>query len=116
MIVPVTTFNPSNNSNFQGVVVASVTDTAITERGRIKNTLTNGPQPVLATTVPGPVPTVVSPVGPPTTFRPPVTVPPSYDEPIVRSLIIDTKLTTVSANAVKSSELASLAERWFTRY
>ena len=116
VIVPVTTFNPSNNSNFQGVVVASVTDTAITERGRIKNTLTNGPQPVLATTVPGPVPTVVSPVGPPTTFRPPVTVPPSYDEPIVRSLIIDTKLTTVSANAVKSSELASLAERWFTRY
>ena len=107
VIVPVSTYNPQAGQ-FQGVVVASVTDTAITERGRVRHEVRNPQQAIPTTVVP------VAGAAPPAVIAPPV--PPTYDEPIVRSLIIDGKLTTVSAGAAKSSELASLNIRWFNHY
>ena len=106
VIIPFNNYDPTRNIPENGVVVASVTDSGIKERGRI--THESG---TAIPTVP-PVGTPVAPVGAPTTL---VLRPQFFTESIQRSMIVDGNLVTISPGAVKSSNLSTLNSLWFFR-
>ncbi len=137
VIVPSITYGPEGVRN--GVIVADVSDQAITERGRISH---EGTQQIFppGPLVPAPVPATFPAAAPASATSaltapaitaspldvqrnqaaPPTTIPlgrPIYsgDEPISRSLIINTRLVTVSQNAVKSSNLDTLEPNWYLK-
>ena len=108
VIVPFNTFNPSLGIPENGVVVASVSDTGIAERGRIIHET-----PI---TVPITVATTVTTLpGAPTGAPVPPLRPRSSNDPIQRSMIVNGNLLTISPNAVKSSDLAKLGPLWYYR-
>jgi hypothetical protein len=103
-----------NTGPFSGLVVANVTTTKITERGRIIHELSGpggGPVPVplpaiVPTTVPGSPPITVT-----TTARPQ-----QFQDQIRRAVLVNGKVVTVSPNAVKISELANLQTQFYTPF
>lgn len=102
VIIPFSNYDPARNTPENGVVVASVTDSGIEERGRI----THESGTVLPTVPPA------APVGAPTTL---VVRPQFFTESIQRSMIVDGNLVTISPSAVKSSNLSTLNSLWFFR-
>jgi Beta propeller domain len=133
VIVPYNFYDPNSGVPSNGVVVASVTDSAITERGRVSH---ESQQPFIP--VPGnaegsapavAVPPVATTTGAPATgattttggaatggaagILPPRPRPQFLTEPVQRSLIVNGNLVTLSTNAVKSSDLVRLGTLWY---
>ena len=106
VIVPFNTYDPSRNLPQNGVVVASVTDTGISERGRITHEAT------VANPNPGPIPVTTIPVG---AVTPTAVSPQFFTESIQRSMIVNGNLVTISPNIVKSSNLSALSSLWTFR-
>ena len=103
VIVPFNNYDPSTGIPTSGVVVASVSDTGISERGRISHE-TQQPVPnQIPTTTPAGASVAIS------------RSPQFYSEPIQRSMIVNGNLVTLSPNAVKSNELAKLGTLWYYR-
>jgi hypothetical protein len=103
VIVPFSNYDPTRNIPDNGVVVASVSDSGIKERGRITHESTfvnNNPGPIPSTKIPGgsTAPTASRPV--------------FFTEAIQRSMIVDGNLVTISPNVVKSSNLSALSSLW----
>lgn len=107
--------------SFSGALVAKVNPDAITVQGRVEHQLplTGGgqlpvPQTVTATPVVNPPPVVAPPIlpSPTTTLRPPA----FQTEPIRRSAIVNGRLVTVSANAVKVTDLATISPISFASF
>ncbi len=119
-IVPNQNYEPSTGQVFSGLVVANVTTSRITERGRIVHEMpfpggSGVGQPGIA------IAPTVSPIPPATTAQiPPVTAvvrpPQVFQDQIRRALIVSGKLVSVSNGAVKVSELGSLQQRFFTTF
>jgi Beta propeller domain len=108
VIVPSMTYGPEGPKG--GVIVATVDDSGIVEKGRV----------VHEQLYPFNNPPIVTPNGvfaPPADIVAPTPIPPLryQDEPITRSLIVDGKLVTVSANGVKGSNLSTLETNWFLK-
>lgn len=119
-IVPNQNYEPSTGQVFSGLVVANVTTSRITERGRIVHEMpfpggSGVGQPGIA------IAPTVSPIPPATTAQiPPVTAvvrpPQVFQDQIRRALIVSGRLVSVSNGAVKVSELGSLQQRFFTTF
>lgn len=119
-IVPNQNYEPSTGQVFSGLVVANVTTSRITERGRIVHDMpfpggSGVGQPGIA------IAPTVSPIPPATTAQiPPVTAvvrpPQVFQDQIRRALIVSGRLVSVSNGAVKVSELGSLQQRFFTTF
>jgi hypothetical protein len=128
VIVPSITFDP-NEGPKGGVLIANVSETAITEKGRVIHEdlgrYFGGPVPLPAPVAAPDVPVIVAPPGAliPTTIPsgivPPVVRPTVArrlpDEPISRSLIVNGALVTVSPSGVKSSNLDTLKANWYLK-
>jgi Beta propeller domain len=105
---------------FSGLVIANVTTTKITERGRIIHELSGpggGPIPLPApvlqtTTVPGSPATS----GSPAAILPPPRPPQQYQDQIRRAVLVNGRVVTVSPNAVKVSELTNLQPTFYTPF
>lgn len=118
-IVPNQNFDPATGQVFSGLVVANVTTSKITERGRIVHETPfppgfgPGPQPAITPTIaPSPTVSPIPPITVTTVARPPQV----FQDPIRRALIVSGKLVSVSPNAIKVSELGSLQQRFFTTF
>ena len=100
VIVPFNSYDPANGAQTNGVVVASISETGITERGRVSH---ENPQaaPGPVTTIPGNAPVLRGPQ--------------FFTDPIQRSMIVNGNLVTISQNAVKSSDLPKLGTIWLFR-
>ncbi len=106
VIVPFSNYDPTRNVPENGVVVASVSDTGIKERGRIMHEST------VVITNPGPIPPTTVPGG---SAASTATRPQFFTEAIQRSMIVDGNLVTISPNVVKSSNLSALNSLWTYR-
>ena len=120
-LVPNQNYDPTTGQAFSGLIVANVTTSKITERGRIvhETPVSGGVvQPAIAPAVEPAIAPTVSPI-PPVTGLPPTTIvrpPQVFQDQIRRALIVSGRLVTVSQGAVKVSELSSLKQRFFTTF
>jgi Beta propeller domain len=136
IMIPSTVYT-QNGGPQGGLLVASLENDRLTEKGRIAHEdmteyyvydqpipvspVAVAPAPVV---IPAPPGVVVIPTTIPGGFVPQTTFPSAAprqptrrlgDEPINRSLVINAKLVTVSANAVKSSNLDALTPIWYLK-
>ena len=127
---------PSNVYTLQGgpqggLLVASLENDRLSEKGRVAHEelseffIYDAPVPASSAIAVAPTPVVIPappgaanvPVPPPPTTTPRFAQPQRRlgDEPINRSLVVNGKLVTVSANAVKSSNLDTLTPVWYLK-
>ena len=106
-----------------GAIVTKVGTDAITVQGRVTHEGREaGPGlvpltvPAPAATTPAPVPPVVPPVLPPPPTSIVIIAPPTVPEIIRRSSIVNGRLVTVSANAVKVSDLGSVSPIFYSTF
>ncbi len=104
VIIPFNSYSGNGSTPSNGVVIASVSDLAITERGRVSH---EGP-------IPGQPPVVQPSPNPGVTVAQPAPGP-VFADPIQRSTIVNGNLVTISGTAVKSTELTKFGTLWYFR-
>ncbi len=120
-VIPQSTFE--SGRQFFGALVAKVNPDAITVQGRVEHQLPfadGGPVP-LPQPVAAPAPIVAPPgvAAPPILPPPPTTIvrPPTFQTDLIRrSAIVNGRLVTVSANAVKVTDLATVSPISFSSF
>ncbi len=121
-VIPQSTFE--NGQFTAAAVVTRVDADAITLQGRVIHEGRNVgpvPGPPVPVVVPSPVATTPAPVPVPPVLPPPPTTsiftgPPSVPEVIRRSSIVNGRLVTVSPNAVKVSDLATVSPLFYSTF